>query len=39
MSDKYNLEEELNQIEADQDNEKQSAMGRQATTPHNMAGN
>ena len=26
MSDKYNLEEELNQIEADQDNEKQSAI-------------
>tara|TARA_R110000796_G_scaffold7421_9_gene25544 strand:+ start:209 stop:454 length:246 start_codon:yes stop_codon:yes gene_type:complete len=26
MSDKYNLEEELNQIELDQDNEKQSAI-------------
>lgn len=26
MSDKYNLEEELSQIEADQDNEKQSAI-------------
>ena len=26
MSDKYNLEEELCQIEADQDNEKQSAI-------------
>jgi hypothetical protein len=26
MSDKYNLEEELNQIEADQDQEKQTAI-------------
>ena len=28
MSDKYNLEDELNQVEADQDTEKQSAISK-----------
>ena len=28
MSDKYNLEDEFNQIEADQDTEKQSAISK-----------
>ena len=30
MSDKYNLEEELSQIEADQDNEKESEEDKKA---------